>query len=477
MNMMVPNQGWGYSAYPAQPMPVAGYGAYPYQGGYGGSAGITEASSVSPPVPSRLINGVTAYFQQMPGQQHSQLSIMLPFSPTQPGARAIIGDLLTQGSEATKAFLTQCSARGINLGVSPVGEKLQLAVSGPTGQEAEMLQVAMQVLTRPMVDNPSFNKLKENMLKSVEELYANPSFELQEKVQAGFYGKNHPFSVTGKEIMADLSRQTLSSVMASYQQSMQAVGQSKLMMVSSQPIEAQQALVNQHVQQAGWTPNPYQPSNIPVSPTVPQYRGLKAPLLVANDSAPRAYILEAFRAPSLSDPDYPAFCMLYEMLNGMSGHFFKTLRTQKGLVYSTQQSYSSRQKDGASFRINAMVDYDKVKPALEGIQQVVEDMARKPVNEDELRMAKKHYILGLRDAMQSSDGVASLSEPWLINDLGPQHPDVLKAAIERVTPADIQRVARRVFNTTNGYQVIGVTAPQKVLDQLYQGRRPATPPA
>lgn len=462
MNMMLPSQPVAYWPY------GAGYGVTPYSNGispYQPSA-MTAMNTVGPVISGRLVNGVTAFFQQMPYQQHSQLSIILPFNALKPGSRAIISDLLLEGSEATKSFLNQCSARGINVSMLPAGEKLQLTVSGPAGQESQMLQAALQVLTRPMVDNPSFNRLKEDLSKSIQKLYSDPTFELQETMQKAFFGENHPYSVTGKAIMADLSRQTLASVMADYQQALQSLGQAKLMMISSQPVETQQVLANQAVHQFGWTGDPARPVFIPPAPAVPQYRGLKAPLLVANDAAPRAYIMEAFRAPALSDPDYPAFCVLFEIMNGMGGRFFKTLRIQKGLVYSTQQGYSSRQKDGASFRVNAQVDYDKIVPALEAIQSVIEELTQKPVSEDELRMAKKHYILGLRDAMQASDGVLSLGEPWLANDLQPMHPQVLQAAIERVTPADVQRVARRVFNTQSGYQVIGICAPRKVLDKL-----------
>jgi zinc protease len=85
-------------------------------------------------------------------------------------------------------------------------------------------------------------------------------------------------------------------------------------------------------------------------------------------------------------------------------------------------------------------------------------MARDPVSEDELRLAKDYLIgsfpLRLDTTAKVADFVVAIEQQGLGLDYG----DRYKASIARVTAADVQRVAARFFGPdTFSRVVVGAT--------------------
>jgi predicted Zn-dependent peptidase len=459
MSTMIPN----YAAYPGcfsqmPPPPMV----MPMQ---------SAESMISPPLSGRLSNGSWGYFQQTPHLQETALSIFLPINATQASLRAILPDLLQNGSGMTKTFLAQASAMGIRTSIAEAGDKLQLNFVAPAGKEAELMQTAMQLLTRPIVDPMTYNQLKEDLIQNIQNIDASPEAKLDETVNKAFYGAFHPYGKTRQEVIRELSNQSLAGAMSAYQQVAGQPQGIKMLMVSPLAQDCQKALIEQGIQQFGWYVNPYTQGVYQRSvPPLPNLQGKRGPFLVANEALPRAMIQEMWSAPGVGDPDYPAFCLLRSIMKGMSSSFFKVLRTQKHLVYSTQQSYSDLPNNGTTFNLNAEVDYDKLGPAMAGIREVICSLTQTPVTAAQLRMAKESSLLSIRDAKETAPDLLELNTPRLQNDLLPCHPDSLQAAMERVTVADIQRVANRVFNPTSAYHVIGVSAPQKILNQWFPSK-------
>ncbi len=468
---MIPPQYYSYA------WPPANTAAAMPQNNYNQTNPIQPATAteIGPPQGTKVINGAAAFFQQVPTQQLSHVSIFLPISSALNGIREMIPSILLRGSEATKTLLEQCSARGIEVSPDIAGDKLQLSVSGPAGQEEELVKVAMHFLTRPSVDMQNFNYIKDLMIKNIQNLQSDPDVPLGEAVMKNLYGKDHPYAKGSQEMMEALSQLTPQAVMALHQQALQFPEQTRLIMLSPQPVEKQKALLDQGIQQYSWFASPYRSAPLPETPPTIAARGSKGPLLVPNETLEQAHIFTAWRAPVIGDPDYPAFCVMRELLEGSSGRFFKIMRTERGLVYGTSESYTGSQKQGADYCMGAQVDYENIDIALKSIQDVVQSIVNAPPSPAELMTAKKKFKLGMNSILQSTDGIAALSMPWLKMDLPPQHPSHFIAQIERITPADIQRVANRIFNPSYGYNVTGIAAPQNILAQWAQNRMKAQP--
>lgn len=427
----------------------------------------TSSLTLGWPTQAVLRNGASAYFQQASQQKESSLSILLPIGPALAGSRALIPGLLLEGSDATKQLINRVRAEGIVVLASETGDKVLLHLTGPAGQEARLTQVAMQVLTQPTVDPMTFQRLKEDMSDDLKKSLAMPETAMAEAVAQQLYGPTHPYAKTTQALMQELAQQTPASVMGLYQTVLQQPQDITLLMVSPQSVPVQQQVLNGALAQVGWQGNPFGAAMaLPQTPPLPPQRGAIGPLLIPNETVDRARVIQAWRAPTVDDPDYPAFLLLINMLNGMTGGFFRVLRTESGLVYSTRQLYQP-EKQGASYQVTAQVDYDKLGQTLQAIQRVATEMLTRPISEEELNKVKRSYILGLRQDMQSSSGITDIHLPRVGVDRPPLHPDILKSQVEQVTGADVQRVANRFFNPANGYFVLGVTAPQRVLSAWF----------
>jgi len=437
---------------------------------YGSRAPVAETPSpeIGLPITGRLTNGALNCCQQMVHQELSHLSIMLPISTMDSGSRLLIPGLLLQGSQATKDFLNQCRTRGIEFTVSPLADRFLLQASGPAGQETDILQSALSVLTCPVIDAYHFATLKDNLVKNIQNGLTDPAVPLAEATIKALFGEKHPYGKTSREELQDLSAQTLSSVMATYKQAMAFPEMSIFSLISPQPVEAQEALLNQGIRQSNWYASPYRQGSLDVLPPVDPKKGARGPLLVPNETLKRAYIFQAWRAPVVNDPDYLPFCLMLEMLKGFSGGFFKALRTARSLVYGVQQAYLERQQAGSYQVMVREVETKRIGEAMDAMQEVVTEMVDKPVSPQRLWTAKEDFIRQLNTMKQSSAGLASFNQPWLQSGLPPLPPQALKAAIERITPADLQRVATRFLTPQNGYTVLGISAPKSILNQQFK---------
>ncbi len=429
---------------------------------------VTQSSSVfhylGQPQHGQLCNGVTASFLQVPGQTQSCLTIALPLSAPYSGLRELLPDILCEGTPAIKTLTDQWRNQGISFDPEITGDRLILKVVGPANQESQMMQAARTILTEPFRMSPSdFSQIQRNLLSRIQNGLTDPEVKLSDAVLKSAYGENHPYAKSTMAILSDLSRQTPNNVLAVYQQALQSLGQIQVMMVSPQAPVVLKNLLDWNIQQMGWQGNPYRPVSMIETPPVQRLQGTQKPILVPNDSVDQAYLTVGWRAPSIQSPDYPAFCILRELLEGSAGKFFKELRTKQGLVYGTSEHYASDQMAGNLYTVSAQVAYDNIDRGLKAIDKVRDDMRNKSISQKALDMAKSKYRLRLRELVETPDGIASGYDRWLETGQSPQSLSGLQSQIEAVTAADVRRVAQELFSPESRYQVAGISAPQDVL--------------
>jgi zinc protease len=95
--------------------------------------------------------------------------------------------------------------------------------------------------------------------------------------------------------------------------------------------------------------------------------------------------------------------------------------------------------------VSAQTRVGEVPRVTDILREELARMGREPVGEDELRLAKEYLIgsfpLRLDTTAKVADFVVAIEE----QGLGLDYADRYKAAIARVTAADVQRVATRFF--------------------------------
>jgi predicted Zn-dependent peptidase len=167
-------------------------------------------------------------------------------------------------------------------------------------------------------------------------------------------------------------------------------------------------------------------------------------LLGHRDTA-QAQLVVGVPALRRDDPDAWTLSVLNAVLgDGMSSRLFLSVREEQALAYDISSGVSDY-SDAGALEVAAGVDPESLPAALDAILVELDRLRSEPVPAEELAKAKRYLGGGLELRMDETRHVAS----WL----GGQealHEDVLTVdqaleRIERVTPADIARVARSLF--------------------------------
>jgi len=150
----------------------------------------------------------------------------------------------------------------------------------------------------------------------------------------------------------------------------------------------------------------------------------------------------AWRIPGLTHPDTPALDLLGSVLgSGRSSILNQTLREKLQIVHAVDAGMFSLQTDGV-FVIDAMSDPDKRAEVEKQALAIVEQVKKNGVSQADLDKARRAMLSSQISGLSTVRGKASdLGGNWLLTRNTNFSKDYLDA-INRVTTADLQRVAK-----------------------------------
>jgi zinc protease len=161
------------------------------------------------------------------------------------------------------------------------------------------------------------------------------------------------------------------------------------------------------------------------------------------------YFHLAWHIPDLRHADIPVLDVLSVLLgHGRSSRLYQAVRERQGLVHSVDAWTYSPGAPGL-LGVSATADPDKFLSARDAILAEIETMKTTLVSSPELNKAAKQFVAATLSTRKTMQGQAQdLGANWLAaNDLN--FSERYLAAIKRVTPADLQRVAGKYLNPEN----------------------------
>lgn len=178
-----------------------------------------------------------------------------------------------------------------------------------------------------------------------------------------------------------------------------------------------------------------------------------------TQTAPREIIEEAaiemghahfaWHIPELRHPDVPALDVLSALLgHGRSSRLYREVRENAGLAHHIDAWTYSPGNTGL-LGVSAIIDAEQFSAMRDAVLGEIEKIKTAPVSPDELGKAVKQFTSATLASRKTMDGQAGdLGSSWLAaNDL--TFSERYLAAVKRVTPADIQRVARQYLTPEN----------------------------
>ena len=157
----------------------------------------------------------------------------------------------------------------------------------------------------------------------------------------------------------------------------------------------------------------------------------------------------SWHIPDVRHADIPALDVLATLLgNGRSSRLFQNVREKKALAHSADAWTYNPGLPGL-FGMSGVVDAEKFTAARDAMLAEVERMKAKPVSKAELAKAVKQFTAGTLATRKTMAGQAQdLGGNWLAaSDLN--FSERFLDAVRRLTPADLQRVARQYLTPEN----------------------------
>ena len=189
--------------------------------------------------------------------------------------------------------------------------------------------------------------------------------------------------------------------------------------------------------------------------------------MIYNRSLEQVHICLAGLGLSVTDPRRFAFSLLNTIIGGnMSSRLFQKIREQHGLAYSVY-SFTSAHVDTGMFGVYTGVGAENVKPTLEMILDIINQLRKMPVTAEELRDAKAYTKGNLFLAAESVDNMmVRLAQNEIYFDQYVPVEQVVKN-IEAVTAEEIQTLAQELFKSSQvNLTLLGPCDPSIELDAL-----------
>jgi predicted Zn-dependent peptidase len=197
-------------------------------------------------------------------------------------------------------------------------------------------------------------------------------------------------------------------------------------------------------------------------PPVPkvQYEFRPTANVVRKDDINQSNIYLGHIGGLMNDPDYFALVVMNRILGGgFTGRLFKNIRSREGLAYSVFGSYSANYDFPGIFYVGCMTKSESTVYAIRAMIEEVKKMTESEVTDEELILAKESY---LNSFVFNFDTKGKIVARLMVYEYYGYPPDFLqkaKANIEKVTKADVLRVASKHLQPDK-MQIFAVGRPQ-----------------
>ena len=172
----------------------------------------------------------------------------------------------------------------------------------------------------------------------------------------------------------------------------------------------------------------------------------------------QTHIVLGYPGVSVFDKESYAYDLLSRILTGgMSSRLFVLLREELGVAYYVR-SYSDQSIHHGTFLITAGITTDKTSFVIQKIQDVILDIAKNGVPNDELERAKNSLVGGVYMGVETSDAISVyLGEQELIRNKI-ETPKEYEKNIRKIDSLQIQNIAKKIIK--NGNARLATIGPQ-----------------
>jgi zinc protease len=147
------------------------------------------------------------------------------------------------------------------------------------------------------------------------------------------------------------------------------------------------------------------------------------------------------------NPDVPSLAVMNEVLGGgFFGRLFQKVRTELGDAYAVRGGYGFDYDHPATFRVMVLTRSAKTVEATKAAMDVISGMKTTPITEEELDRARDAILNSFIFLYDTRDKVLAARVQLEFYGYPADYLDTYEAAIEKVTAADVNAVAKKYIH-------------------------------
>jgi predicted Zn-dependent peptidase len=164
---------------------------------------------------------------------------------------------------------------------------------------------------------------------------------------------------------------------------------------------------------------------------------------IRKDDLSQSIIRLGHIGTTLKDPDYHALMVMNEILGGgFTSRLFKNVRSRQGLAYSVGGACGANYEYPGMFSLSCQTKLQSTVHATEAIIAEVKKMTQEEVTDEELALAKDSYLNSFVFNFDSKGQIINRLMTYAYYDYPADFLQKTKENVEKVTKADVLRVAK-----------------------------------
>src|SRR5690349_2378132 len=415
---------------------------------------VQPALSQTPKEPEseQLLNGLRVLVWSQPGNPEVVLKLRINSGAAfdlagKSGEMALLGDLLFPDPTTLDYFTDEMGGR---LDVAVTYDSTTITMVGKADQFEHIVEVLRNGLISTELSPEMVTKIRDARIKLLRDTKISPAEVADRAIAARLYG-DFPYGRPASGSPEDVARVDRADVMQAQDRFLNS-NNATLAIIGGVTKPRAMKTLRQLL-------GPWRKSEQIIPTTFRQPNPPDTRTLIVNVPGPTVELRLAARGVSRSDTDYPIAMVLARVAQHRWQAMSPELAKQPVFVRSDAYVLPGALVMGAAVTELTVAD------SLAKARKVIESLMTTPATPDELERAKTELI---GEAMTLQAKPDALADPWLDMDTYRlSAPQDQMALLRAVTPADVQRVAQRLFNKTIVSVVAGESAPLKA---ALQGR-------
>lgn len=412
------------------------------------------SAQTAPQQPEReqLLNGLRLLFFLKPGSPDVILKLRINSGAAfdlsgKSGQMALLGDLLFPDPATVDYFTDEMGGK---LDVKVTYDSVTITMVGKADQLEHIVEVLRNALIATQFAPELVTKMRDARIKLLRDTVISPAEVADRAIAARLYG-DFPYGRPASGSPEDVARVDRADVMQAQERFLNS-NNATLAIIGGVTKPRAMKTLRQLL-------GPWRKSEQIIPTTFRQPNPPDTRTLIVNVPGPTVELRLAARGVSRSDTDYPIAMVLARVAQHRWQAMSPELAKQPVFVRSDAYVLPGALVMGAAVTELTVAD------SLAKARKVIESLMTTPATPDELERAKNELI---GEAMTLQAKPDALADPWLdAETYRLSAPQDEMALLRAVTPADVQRVAQRLFNKTIVSVVAGESAPLKA---ALQGR-------